>query len=226
MTEQANDRDTTPTESAISPIKLLLVDDHPLVRDGMRARFESDDLLAVIGEAENGRQALDFVAGQQPDVVLMDVSMPVMNGLEATQQLRELFPALPVLILSMHDSREYIQQLVQTGAAGYVLKDVGSDELVRAIQTVHQGGSYFSAGVSQRLFQAQASGAGEKQPLTPREETVLCQLAEGHSNKEIARRLDISVRTVETHRQNIKQKLDIHTAAGLARYALEQGLVR
>ena len=218
MTEQ-----TSPPVSA--PIKLLLVDDHPLVRDGIRARFESDDLIEVIGEAQNGQQALDFVQQQLPDVVLMDVSMPVMNGLEATQHLRNLYPDVPVLILSMHDSREYIQQLVQIGASGYVLKDVGSDELVRAIQTVYQGGSYFSAGVSQMLFQGQLEAAEQKQALTPREETVLRYLAERNSNKEIARQLDISVRTVETHRQNIKQKLDIHTAAGLARYAIEQGLV-
>lgn len=218
MTEQAS-----PPVSA--PIKLLLVDDHPLVRDGIRARFESDELIEVIGEAQNGQQALDFVQQQLPDVVLMDVSMPVMNGLEATQHLRNRYPDVPVLILSMHDSREYIQQLVQIGASGYVLKDVGSDELVRAIQTVYQGGSYFSAGVSQMLFQGQPEAAEQKQALTPREETVLRYLAEGNSNKEIARQLDISVRTVETHRQNIKQKLDIHTAAGLARYAIEQGLV-
>ena len=221
MTEQASPSD----RSVLAPIKLLLVDDHPLVRDGIRARFEADELIEVIGEAQNGQQALDFVSQQMPDVVLMDVSMPVMNGLEATQHLRQLYPSMPVLILSMHDSREYIQQLVQTGASGYVLKDVSSDELVRAIQTVYQGGSYFSAGVSQMLFQGQAQASEQTQPLTPREETVLRHLAEGSSNKEIARQLDISVRTVETHRQNIKQKLDIHTAAGLARYAIEQGLV-
>lgn len=221
MTEQASPSD----RSVSAPIKLLLVDDHPLVRDGIRARFEADELIEVIGEAQNGQQALDFVSQQMPDVVLMDVSMPVMNGLEATQHLRHLYPTMPVLILSMHDSREYIQQLVQTGASGYVLKDVSSDELVRAIQTVYQGGSYFSAGVSQMLFQGQVQASEQKQALTPREETVLRHLAEGSSNKEIARALDISVRTVETHRQNIKQKLDIHTAAGLARYAIEQGLV-
>ncbi len=221
MTEQANLSDHPKSAS----IKLLLVDDHPLVRDGIRARFEADDLIEVIGEAQNGQQALDFVQQRLPDVVLMDVSMPVMNGLEATQHLRNLYPSVPVLILSMHDSREYIQQLVQTGASGYVLKDVGSDELVRAIQTVHQGGCYFSAGVSRVLFQGQTDTREQKQALTPREETVLRYLAEGNSNKEIARQLDISVRTVETHRQNIKQKLDIHTAAGLARYAVEEGLV-
>ncbi|OOV86319.1 response regulator transcription factor [Oceanospirillum linum] len=221
MTEQASLSDHPKSAS----IKLLLVDDHPLVRDGIRARFEADDLIEVIGEAQNGQQALDFVEHRRPDVVLMDVSMPVMNGLEATQHLRNRYPSVPVLILSMHDSREYIQQLVQTGASGYVLKDVGSDELVRAIQTVHQGGSYFSAGVSRVLFQGQPDTTEQKQALTPREETVLRYLAEGNSNKEIARQLDISVRTVETHRQNIKQKLDIHTAAGLARYAVEEGLV-
>ncbi|WP_028305178.1 response regulator [Oceanospirillum maris] len=206
-------------------IKLLLVDDHPLVRDGIRARLETEESIQVIGEAQNGEEALAFVQQQMPDVILMDVSMPVMNGLEATKLFRVRYPLIRVLILSMHDSREYMMQLVQTGASGYVLKDVSSDELIRAILTVNQGGTYFSAGASNTLFRGEVEQVSQIQSLTPREATVLKYLAEGHSNKEIARELDISVRTVETHRQNVKQKLDIHTAAGLARYAIEQGLL-
>lgn len=208
-------------------INILLVDDHPLVRDGIRARLESEEGVSVIGEAQNGQEALDFVAQRAPDVALMDVSMPVMNGLDATKIFKEQHPEVRVLILSMHDSREYILQLIQSGASGYILKDVSSDELIKAIETVHQGGTYFSSGASQSLFSADQpqTQTEEVVTLTPREATVLKQLAEGKSNKEIARILDISVRTVETHRQNIKQKLNIHTAAGLARYAIEKGLV-
>lgn len=208
-------------------INILLVDDHPLVRDGIRARLESEEGVSVIGEAQNGQEALDFVAQKAPDVALMDISMPVMNGLDATKIFKERHPEVRVLILSMHDSREYILQLIQSGASGYILKDVSSDELIKAIETVHQGGTYFSSGASQSLFSADQPQAQTEEvaALTPREATVLKQLAEGKSNKEIARVLDISVRTVETHRQNIKQKLNIHTAAGLARYAIENGLV-
>jgi two-component system nitrate/nitrite response regulator NarL len=208
-------------------INILLVDDHPLVRDGIRARLESEEGISVIGEAQNGQEALDFVAQRAPDVALMDVSMPVMNGLDATKIFKEQHPEIRVLILSMHDSREYILQLIQSGASGYILKDVSSDELIKAIETVHQGGTYFSSSASQSLFSADQpqTQTEEVAALTPREATVLKQLAEGKSNKEIARILDISVRTVETHRQNIKQKLNIHTAAGLARYAIENGLV-
>ncbi|WP_102049379.1 response regulator transcription factor [Oceanospirillum beijerinckii] len=208
-------------------INLLLVDDHPLVRDGMRARLESEAGINVLGEAQNGQEALDFVTQQSVDVVLMDVSMPVMNGLEATKIFKQNYPDIRILILSMHDSREYILQLIQSGASGYILKDVSSDELIKAIETVYQGGTYFSSGASQSLFagEQQISVPDNTATLTPREATVLKHLAEGQSNKEIARVLDISVRTVETHRQNIKQKLNIHTAAGLARYAIENGLV-
>lgn len=208
-------------------INVLLVDDHPLVRDGIRARLESEQGIYIAGEAQNGQEALDFARQQLPDVVLMDVSMPVMNGLEATRIFKETWPDLRILILSMHDNREYIMQLIQSGASGYILKDVSSDELIKAIETVHQGGTYFSAGASQSLFSSETviPPAQPDSGLTPRESTVLKHLAEGQSNKEIARILDISVRTVETHRQNIKQKLNIHTAAGLARYAIENGLI-
>lgn len=209
-------------------INILLVDDHPLVRDGIRARLESEPGIHVQGEAQNGQEALEFARSTPPDVVLMDVSMPVMNGLEATKIFRETLPDIRILILSMHDNREYILQLIQSGASGYILKDVGSDELIKAIETVHQGGTYFSSGASQSLFSDETTtprpSSATEGKLTPRESTVLKHLAEGQSNKEIARVLDISVRTVETHRQNIKQKLNIHTAAGLARYAIENGL--
>jgi len=205
-----------------TPIRLLLVDDHPLVLDGICSRLQVEDGINVVGQASNGQEALEQAKQVNPHVVLMDVSMPVMGGLEATRIFRQQMPGVRVLILSMHDDQEYILKLMQCGASGYVLKDVSSEELIKAIETVHQGSTYFSAGASRSLFQ----NGEEHVPkvdgvLTKREETVLKLIAEGQPNKEIARILNISVRTVESHRQNVKSKLDIHTAAGLARYAIE-----
>lgn len=208
-----------------SPIRVLLVDDHPLVLDGIAARLAPVETIEVIGLAANGQEALAQTQRLHPDVVLMDISMPVMNGIEAIRHFQQDHPAVKVLILSMHDSREYIVQLMQSGAKGYVLKDVCSEELVKAIETVHLGNTYFSQGASQTLFSQPEPVQPEAQSLTRREQTVLRLLAEGSSNKQIAQQLNISVRTVETHRQNIKTKLDIHTAAGLARYAIEHNLV-
>ncbi|RDE24831.1 DNA-binding response regulator [Motiliproteus coralliicola] len=217
----------TPQQRDGANIKVLLVDDHPLVLDGIQARLEAVPGIEVIGLAGNGREALALSAELKPDVVLMDVSMPVMNGIEASSHFQRDFPDIRVLILSMHDSREYIMQLMHSGARGYVLKDVGCEELIKAIETVHQGNTYFSQGASQSLFNpdAEASPTPDQSPLlTKREQTVLRSLAQGSSNKQIARELNISVRTVETHRQNIKTKLGIQTAAGLARYAIENNL--
>ncbi len=211
-------------------IRVLLVDDHPLVIDGIQARLEDEGDIEVVGRGGNGQEAITLSQQLQPDVVLMDISMPVMNGLEATRILSKEAPNVRVLILSMHDNREYMVQLIQAGAKGYILKDVSAAEMVKAVETVYQGGTYFSASASQTLFSsfdtpAKDEGRRDTQ-LTQREQTVLKLLAEGHNNKEIARVLGISVRTVETHRQNIKAKLDIHTAAGLTRYAIEHNLVQ
>ncbi len=211
-------------------IRVLLVDDHPLVLDGISARLEGEESLEVVGMANDGKQALEKAQELNPDVVLMDISMPVMNGFEAAERFREEQPEVKVLILSMHDDREYIVKLIKCGAAGYVLKDVSSSELISAIETVNRGGTYFSSGASQSLFsEFDQQQAVKEEPLrealTGREKDVLKLLAEGNSNKEVARVLNISVRTVETHRQNIKSKLDIHTAAGLARYAIENQIV-
>ncbi|MBT3146511.1 response regulator transcription factor [Neptunomonas phycophila] len=209
-------------------IRVLLVDDHPLVLEGINACLSNVAGIEVVGQANNGLEALELAEALTPDVVLMDVTMPVMNGLEATRELKRRFPDYRVLILSMHENREYILQLIQSGAAGYVLKDVPSEELVTAIEIVNQGGTYFSSKASETLMKQFEHGRHtdiQRQELTKREKTVLKHLAEGDSNKEIARRLDISVRTVETHRQNIKQKLNIQTAAGLAKYAIENNMI-
>lgn len=210
-------------------IKVLLVDDHVLVLDGLVARLQLESHIEIMGTAKNGEEALQKAQQLAPDVVLMDVSMPVLGGIEAAKRFREELPQIKVLMLSMHHDREYILPLVQSGASGYVLKDVSVNELIMAIDTVFQGGTYFSAGASQSLFtmpdKSPDALLSANESLTRRELDVLIALTSGHANKEVARRLNISVRTVETHRQNLKNKLDIHTLAGLTKYAIEQGLI-
>jgi two-component system, NarL family, nitrate/nitrite response regulator NarL len=204
-------------------ISVLLCDDHPLVRDGLRSCLELYDNIEVIGEATTGAEALVKAEELRPDVVLMDINMPELNGLDATEMFAEKYPEIKLLILSMHNNREYISSALRYGARGYVLKDVPSQEVVAAIEAVHLGGTYFSSGVSKILMSYQDSDA--EGPLTTREQTILLLLAEGKSNKHVALELDISVRTVETHRKNIKRKLDISSTAGLTRYAIENGLL-
>jgi two-component system, NarL family, nitrate/nitrite response regulator NarL len=220
--------------TTMKKIRIILVDDHPLVLEGINSRLQNEDSIEVVGLASNGKEALKIARETEVDVVLMDVNMPVMGGLEATQNFVNEFPDIRVLILSMHDEQEYIIKLMQSGAKGYVLKDVSSDELIKAIETVYAGSSFFSAGASQSLFNGdsqidytheEAAQDNLNTGLSQREETVLKLIAEGQSNKDIARNLDISVRTVETHRQNIKNKLGVHTSAGLIRYAIENKMI-
>jgi|TARA_R110000744_G_scaffold86758_3_gene169648 two-component system nitrate/nitrite response regulator NarL len=208
----------------IKKIRVLLVDDHMLVLDGLQARLEMEDNLDIIATASNGLEALEKAKALKPDLVVMDVSMPILNGLEATKRFKAEQPNVKILMLSMHHDKEYILSLIQSGANGYVLKDVSSEELVQAINTVHQGGTYFSSGASDSLF-SQAPSPKQCEELTKREVAVLKEVAVGLSNKEIAQSLSISVRTVETHRQNLKNKLNIHTSAGLIKYALEHHLI-
>ena len=207
-----------------APIKVILADDHPLVLEGLCACLQIYSHIHVVGEARTGKQALALAKDLLPDVVLMDINMPELNGLDATEIFKERYPNIKLLILSMHDNREYISTAIMYGAKGYLLKDVPTKEVVAAIEAVHAGGSYFSAGISEMLLKSPAE-PGFSGPLTTREQNVLLLLAKGQSNKEVARKLDISVRTVETHRKNIKRKLDIGTTAGLTRYAIENGLI-
>lgn len=208
-------------------IKVFLVDDHPLVRDGIFARLENTPNIDIVGQASNGKEALENAGDLQPDIVLMDVSMPIMGGLEATALFKEQFPNIKILILSMHDEQEYIIKLMKIGASGYVLKDVSSAELINAIQTVAQGNTSFCSGASHSLFNSSTSISTviDNDVLSKREIDILKQVASGQCNKNIARQLDISVRTVETHRLNIKAKLDIKTTAGITRYAIENNIV-
>jgi two-component system nitrate/nitrite response regulator NarL len=204
-----------------SPVaRLILVDDHPLVRDGLRARLEAVPNLEVVGEAGAADEALALAAKQSPDLALMDIGMSGMNGIALAGVFHEQFPAIRVLMLSMHDNIEYLTQAVRAGASGYVLKDSPATEIVQAIAAVLDGRTFFSAGLGARMIQASAMRTPVEQ-LTPRERDILDALAEGLSSKQIAQRNGLSVRTVETHRLNMKRKLDIEGQAELIKFAVE-----
>ena len=210
--------------SAPAPIKVLICDDHPLVLEGIRAVVETFDHIKVVGAVHSARAALALAEEENPDVVLMDINLPELSGLDAIELFRERLPRTRLLMLSMHDSREYISTAVLYGAAGYILKDVPPAEIISAIEAVAGNGTYFSSGVTEAILHK-----GQKPsavvPLTTREQAVLLLLAQGRSNKDVAGELDISVRTVETHRKNIKKKLGIGTTAGLTRYVIDHGLM-
>jgi two-component system nitrate/nitrite response regulator NarL len=200
--------------------RLILVDDHPLVRDGLRARLEAVPNLEVVGEAGDADEALALAAEQSPNLALMDIGMSGMNGIALAGVFHERFPAIRVLMLSMHDNIEYLTQAVRAGASGYVLKDSPATEIVQAIGAVLDGRTFFSAGLGARMIQASAMRTPVEQ-LTPRERDILDALAEGLSSKQIAQRNGLSVRTVETHRLNMKRKLDIEGQAELIKFAVE-----
>jgi len=202
-------------------IRVALVDDHSLVRDGIRALLSVMPRLDVVGEAENGAQAIEMVGRCQPDLLLMDISLKDMNGLELTRLLGKRYPSLKILILSMYDNHEYVSESVRSGASGYVLKNAPSREIVAAIEAIIGGGTFYSAEIAQRL----ASDPAADTELTPRESQVLAKMVQGLNNKEMARELDISVRTVETHRLSIRRKLNIDKPAALAKYAIDHGLI-
>ena len=203
--------------------RVMIVDDHPKVAEGVQAILETYDDLEVVATLSNGRQAIDRIGSLDPDVVLLDLNMPEINGLTAAEIILERCPSTRILILSMHDSTEYISTALSHGAAGYLLKDVPTEEIKRAIDAVMAGERYLCTGASASL---EPRIRGGKEPLTSREQTILLELAQGKSNRDVAEALDISVRTVETHRKNIKRKLGISSTAGLTRYALEHGVLQ
>ena len=200
-----------------TPIRVLLVDDHPLVREGLCARFEGVPDIEVAGQAGDAAEALHAAAACRPQVVLMDIGMRGTNGIDLTAQLLARDPQLIVLMLSMYDSVEYAQRAMAAGARGYVLKDSPSAEIIEAIRTVYRGGTYLSPALAQKLFRP----ATPRVALSEREQQILALLAEGQSSKQIARALDIGVRTVESHRQSIHRKLDLDGQAELIRYAVK-----
>ncbi|RJX74163.1 response regulator transcription factor [Pseudomonas sp. LS-2] len=207
--------------SASQTIRIALVDDHSLVRDGVRALLSTRPLFEVVGEAENAAQALTMCEEVKPDILLVDIGLQDMNGLELTQLIRQRCPAIKILILSMYDNQEYVVTSIRAGASGYVLKNAPSREIVAAIEAIATGGTFYSAEVTLKLV----SKKTEENELTPREVQVLVGLAKGLDNKTIARDLAISVRTVETHRLSIRRKLKVDKPAGLVKYAMEHGLL-
>jgi two-component system nitrate/nitrite response regulator NarL len=203
-------------------IRVMLVDDHPLFREGISARLRMSDEITVVGEAENGKQALEKIDELKPDVVLMDINMPEMNGMDVLEVVAEMNLDTKFIILSMHEDKEYILRVIRVGADGYILKDVSGDEMIDAIKVVYRGEKHFSQEVAAILAQ-QEMDKGETK-LTNREQLILRLISLGYSNKKIAQELNNSVRTVETHKRNITKKLGINTTSGLVRYAIEHGI--
>lgn len=203
--------------------RVLIVDDHPMVAQGIRAILETYDDLDVVGTLSNGREAVEQVEALRPDVILLDLNMPHLGGLSATEIILERRPQTRILILSMHDSPEYISTALSHGARGYLLKDIPTEEVKLAIDRVMTGDRYLCTGARLSL---NPEGSTGREPLTSREQAILLELAQGRSNKDVAVMFDISVRTVETHRKNIKRKLGISSTAGLTRYALEHGVLQ
>jgi DNA-binding NarL/FixJ family response regulator len=210
--------------------RILLADDHAVVLKGLRALLAVQAGWQVCGEATNGREAIEKVNRLKPDIVIMDVSMPELNGLEATRQIRKTLPQTEVLILTLHESEQMMRQALEAGARGYVLKSDAGSELLAAVEAVRKRRLFLSSRASQMLGEAStfaARGAvATREPLSPRERQILQLLAEGKSTKEIATALDITVKTAETHRSNIMRKLDLHCIADLVRYAIRNRIVQ
>jgi DNA-binding NarL/FixJ family response regulator len=213
----------------MTPIRVLLADDHTLIRAGLRTLLESLQGVEVVGEAGDGHEALRLAEVLRPDVVLLDVGMPGLNGLEVAGRLVTSDPAIRVLILSMHTSEEYVLRALRAGCAGYLLKGSAVSELEIAVRAVARGETYLSPAVSKRVvddYVSRTGGAADPlDALTPRQREILQLAAEGHSSKEIAQTLGLSPRTVEAHRAQLMERLDIHDLAGLVRFAVRVGLV-
>lgn len=210
-------------------VRILLADDHNILRSGLRALLEGIAGLEVVGEARDGREALALVKAHRPDVLLTDIAMPGLNGLEATVRVTKDFPHTRVLILSMHPNEEYVCQALRAGAAGYLLKDASIGELEQAIQAVSRGETYLAQTVSKhaidRYMKRLDGDASPVEILTPRQREILQLIAEGNSTKEVARILHISVKTAETHRTQLMERLDLHDVASLVRYAVRVGMI-
>lgn len=203
-------------------IRVLLADDHSLVLDGLKARLQRSDQIEIIALATNGQEAIEAAELHKPDVVLMDINMPKLNGIEAAEILAEGQTKIAIIILSVHDDREYILDSARAGAKGYLLKSATAQEMINAIVAVYHGGTFYSPEIAEILLQQPSNTI----PLTNREQTIVSLLAKGHSSKVMARELGISVRTVEVHRRNIRKKLDINNTPELVKYAIDFGLTR
>jgi len=209
-------------------IKILVADDHPVVRKGLQLCLARQERLKIMGEAADGDEAVLKTKELRPDVLLLDISMPKMNGLAVTEMLRKEVPDTKILILSVHNNKEYILRVIQAGAHGYISKEASPEELLEALETVHSGAAFFSPEIAQAALNQLVTSGGKKEPfaeLTVREREVLVLIAEGKSNKEIASALDVGVRTIETHRERIMRRLNIHSVAGLTKFAIANGMI-
>jgi len=212
-------------------LRIVLAEDHTILREGLRALLSSDPNFEIIGEAPDGREAVRCVEKLEPDLLLMDLSMPRMSGMEAIREIKKRYPEIKIIALTVHKTEEYLLTTLQAGADGYVLKDATHEELVLAIHNVMSGKSYLSPGVSEKVIEGYLEGKDSNQALSSwetlsqREREVLKLIAEGYKNKEIAEDLCISLKTVEKHRANLMKKLDLHNAAALTVYAVQKGLV-
>lgn len=210
----------------------MLADDHTVVRQGLRALLALEEDIEIVGEAENGRQAVQLARDLNPDIIIMDIAMPVLNGLEATRQISRSAPLVKIIILSSYSEDEYIFQTTESGAAGYLVKQTATNDLLNAIHEVHAGNAFFSPDVAKRLrdqcrdvMRPSAESKRKVDYLTSREAEVLQLIAEGRANKQIAAELCISIKTVEKHRQQVMNKLGIHDVAGLTRHAINKGII-
>jgi DNA-binding NarL/FixJ family response regulator len=218
--------------STMKRITVLLAEDHTIVRQGLRLLIEADGDIEIIGEAKTGREAVQMTGDLCPEVVVMDIAMPLLNGIQATRQILKAFPARKVLILSAHSDSEYIEQVVKAGALGYLVKQSSGEVVAKAIRELHNGKTFFTPSIAKRLlkeYQKSRDGVGLQKKgdteLTTREAELLQLIAEGHVNKQIASELGISIKTVEKHRQHLMEKLNIHDIAGLTRFAIAAGII-
>ncbi|MHB1361040.1 MAG: response regulator [Thermoleophilia bacterium] len=217
----------------MSKIRILLADDHAILRAGLVRLLGEEKDIEVVGEAENGREAVQKVQELHPDIVLMDIGMPVMNGMEATKQIKKRDQDVKILVLTMHDNEEYLFQVLQAGAAGYVLKKAADSDLVNAIHVVNRGDCFLYPSAAKMVVEDYLEKLRHGQEptssydtLTDREREILTHVAEGYTNREIAESLFISVKTVETHKANIMEKLNLHKRAELVKYAIKKGMLQ
>jgi two-component system, NarL family, response regulator NreC len=229
---------TSASAAASKPIRVMLADDHKIVREGLRSLLEDEADLRVVAEASDGRSAVELAREHTPDVVVMDIAMPQLNGVEATRQVINSVPRARVIALSMHSDRRFMSEMLRAGASGYLLKDAASEELIQAIRTVMDGKIYLSPQITDvvvddylrrlpedgGMYAPAAAGRGAFAVLTAREREVLQLMAEGKATKQIAMILHVSIKTVETHRRQLMEKLDLHSVAELTKYAIREGL--
>jgi DNA-binding NarL/FixJ family response regulator len=226
MTEEKSIPESTQGQN----IRVILVDDHAMIREGLRSLLDEESDIDVVAEAEGGQEAIDLTLKHHPAIVLMDLGMPGINGIKATKEIRTFRPSTKVIILSMYTDEEFVAAAVKNGAVGYVLKQSAASELIKAIREVRKGNTFFSSSISKvserlPLGYITSGAATQRKLLSVRETEILQLIVDGKTNKEISESLDITIKTVDKHRQNIMDKLDIHNVAGLTKYAMARGML-